>query len=153
MILPILISVSLAPGSYFFCALAADAAIAAAANTARATRLLARTGIVLSLWRLILTECRKPGACWQASPYSVRRKRHCCPAPSMIDGAVSAPMTGPQALLPNKRIGPRHPRLAAAGFRFARWLARLTMGRAGFHQLGSGFSNERLAHVPEKPPR
>jgi carbamoyltransferase len=50
----------------------------------------------------------------------------------------------------NKRIGPRHPRLAAAGFRFARWLGRLTMGRAGFHQLGSDFANERLARVREK---
>jgi len=40
--------------------------------------------------------------------------------------------------------------LAAAGFRFARWLGRLTMGRAGFHQLGSEFANERLARVREK---
>src|SRR5216684_3463510 len=53
-------------------------------------------------------------------------------------------------LKPNRRIGPRHPRLAAAGFRFARWLGRLTMGRAGFHQLGSDFANERLARVREK---
>jgi carbamoyltransferase len=50
----------------------------------------------------------------------------------------------------NKRIGPRNPRLAAAGFHFARWLGRLTMGRAGFHQLGSDFANQRLAHVREK---
>src|SRR6266481_167302 len=53
-------------------------------------------------------------------------------------------------LQPNKRIGPRHPRLAAAGFQFARWLARLTMARAGFHQLGSNFARERLARVQEK---
>jgi carbamoyltransferase len=50
----------------------------------------------------------------------------------------------------DRRIGPRHPKLAAAGFRFARWLGRLTMGRAGFHQLGSDFANERLARVREK---
>src|SRR3954453_14977586 len=50
----------------------------------------------------------------------------------------------------NERFGPRTPRVAAAGFRFARWLGRLTMGRAGFHQLGSAFANERLAHVREK---
>src|SRR3979411_1483204 len=49
-----------------------------------------------------------------------------------------------------KRIGPRHPRLAAAGFLFARWLARLTMGRAGFHQLGSDFANDCLARVRNK---
>src|SRR5471030_2198232 len=50
----------------------------------------------------------------------------------------------------NKRIGPRHPWLAAGGFRFARWLGRLTMGTAGLHQLGSDFANERLKHVGEK---
>src|SRR3954453_18408287 len=50
----------------------------------------------------------------------------------------------------NERFGPRTPRVAAAGFRFARWLGRLTMGRAGFHQLGSAFANERLAYVREK---
>jgi carbamoyltransferase len=57
---------------------------------------------------------------------------------------------GAPGLQPNKRIGPRHPRLAAAGFHFAQWLARLTMGRAGFHQLGSDFARERLARVQEK---
>src|SRR3954447_19437629 len=50
----------------------------------------------------------------------------------------------------NLRIGPRTPRLAAAGFRFARWLGRLTMRSAGFHQLGSAFAEARLAHVREK---
>jgi hypothetical protein len=30
------------------------------------------------------------------------------------------------------RIGPRHPRLGAAGFGFARWLARLTMSPRDF---------------------
>jgi carbamoyltransferase len=50
----------------------------------------------------------------------------------------------------NKRIGPRHPRLGAAGFRFFRWLAKRTMAAAGFHQLGSDFANDRLAHVREK---
>src|ERR1035438_3681165 len=48
MILPILISVSLAPGSYFFCALAGFAIAAASANTVKAIKLRARTGIVLS---------------------------------------------------------------------------------------------------------
>src|SRR2546430_8030312 len=47
MILPIVISVSLAPGSYFFCALA-WVAIAATAKIVRAIKLRARTGIVLS---------------------------------------------------------------------------------------------------------
>ncbi|WP_065753949.1 carbamoyltransferase C-terminal domain-containing protein [Bradyrhizobium paxllaeri] len=51
---------------------------------------------------------------------------------------------------PNVRIGPRHPRLAAGGFRFARWLAAKTMGAAGFHQLGSEFADARIAHVRGK---
>jgi len=40
--------------------------------------------------------------------------------------------------------------LAAAGFRFARWLAAKTMGAAGFHQLGSEFADARIAHVRNK---
>jgi carbamoyltransferase len=50
----------------------------------------------------------------------------------------------------NTRTGPRHPKLAAAGFRAARWLAAKTMGAAGFHQLGSEFADARLAAVREK---
>src|SRR5690242_6151380 len=69
MMLPILISVSLAPGSYFFCALAAVTVIAAAvANTAMAIRLLMRAGIAsLPLWRFFCRKCRKSGVHWQAS--------------------------------------------------------------------------------------
>jgi carbamoyltransferase len=48
------------------------------------------------------------------------------------------------------RVGPRHPRLGAASFRFGRWLARKTMGKIGFHELGSDFANERMAHVRGK---
>jgi carbamoyltransferase len=50
----------------------------------------------------------------------------------------------------NKRIGPRHPKLAGVGFRAARWLAARTMGAAGFHQLGSEFAEARIAIVREK---
>jgi carbamoyltransferase len=53
-------------------------------------------------------------------------------------------------LEPKKRIGPRHPRLGAAGFRAARWLAARAMAAAGFHQLGSDFANQRIAAVREK---
>src|SRR4029078_6483516 len=53
-------------------------------------------------------------------------------------------------LKPNIRIGPRHPKLGAAGFRFVRWLARKTMAAAGFHQLGSDLAHARLARVKEK---
>jgi carbamoyltransferase len=54
------------------------------------------------------------------------------------------------SLKPDIRIGPRHPRLAAIGFRFARWLAAKIMGLAGFHQLGSEFADARIAHVRAK---
>src|SRR3954471_4521809 len=47
----------------------------------------------------------------------------------------------------SKRIGPKHPRLGAAGFYAARWLAARLLGAAGFHQLGSGFANGRIAFV------
>src|ERR1700690_1870512 len=48
MILPILISVSLAPGSYFFCAVAAAAVTAATASAASVNRLRIRAGMGLS---------------------------------------------------------------------------------------------------------
>jgi carbamoyltransferase len=50
----------------------------------------------------------------------------------------------------NKRIGPRHPGLGAAGFRAARWLAKWTMRSAGFHQIGSRYADSRIALVREK---
>lgn len=50
----------------------------------------------------------------------------------------------------NRRIGPRHPKLAAGGFRAARWLAAKTFGAAGFHQLGSKFADARIAQVRDK---
>jgi hypothetical protein len=63
--LPILISVSLAPGSYFFCACAVVVAEMATATAVRATHRVVRAGIVPSLWQLIFAECRKPGERWQ----------------------------------------------------------------------------------------
>jgi carbamoyltransferase len=64
---------------------------------------------------------------------------------------MKAPVTaGADGLERNRRIGPRHPGLAAFGFRAARWLAARTMGVAGFHQLGSAFADARIAHVREK---
>ncbi len=51
---------------------------------------------------------------------------------------------------PNKRIDPRHKRLGAAGFRAARWLSARLFAAAGFHQLGSEFVDQRMAHVRDK---
>jgi carbamoyltransferase len=50
----------------------------------------------------------------------------------------------------NARIGPRHPKLGAAGFRVAQWLAARTMGRAGFHRLGSPFAEARIAEARDR---
>jgi len=51
---------------------------------------------------------------------------------------------------PNRRIGPRHPRLGAAGFRAARWLSARLFAAAGFHQIGAEFATQRIAHVRDK---
>jgi carbamoyltransferase len=53
-------------------------------------------------------------------------------------------------LKPNRRIGPRHPKLGAAGFGAARWLSARLFRAAGFHQLGSEFADARIAHVRDK---
>ena len=47
----------------------------------------------------------------------------------------------------DKRTGPKHPRLGAAGFHAARWLAARLLAAAGFRQLGSGYANERVEFV------
>jgi carbamoyltransferase len=51
---------------------------------------------------------------------------------------------------PNHRIGPLYPKLGAAGFRAARWLSARLLSAAGFHQLGSGFADQRIALVRER---
>jgi carbamoyltransferase len=48
------------------------------------------------------------------------------------------------------RTGARHRRLGEAGFRLAQWLATQTMGRAGFHRLGSAFVQQRLGDARER---
>src|SRR4051812_8855206 len=49
--------------------------------------------------------------------------------------------------MPDKRIGPKYPRLGTAGFRAARWLAAKLLARAGFHQAGSAYATERLGFI------
>src|SRR3954451_5096991 len=77
MMLPILISESLAPGSYFFSAFDAVVVIAAAAKAARTNRL--RTNA-----RIIVAPCGSFAQVWQAphGDASIRffraAKRHCC---------------------------------------------------------------------------
>jgi carbamoyltransferase len=52
--------------------------------------------------------------------------------------------------MPDKRIGPKHPRLGAAGFRAARWLGARLLAAAGFHQPGSDYAKARIALVRER---
>src|SRR5664279_2750598 len=54
---------------------------------------------------------------------------------------------GCDALPPMSRTRPRHPRLGAAGFRAAEWLATRLFAMAGFHRLGSAFADARLAEA------
>src|SRR5260370_33905035 len=150
MILPILISVSLAPGSYFFSAFAAVVAIAAAAAIARATRLLIRAGIVFFRWAIYsdhVSQVTRPHACIGLFRGA---KQYCCASPIMIDAGQHLDCHKADGLKLNRRIGPRHPQLGTLGFRAARWLAARLMGAAGFHQLGSDFADERIAHVREE---
>src|SRR6266404_9192553 len=110
MILPILISVSLAPGSYFFSAFAAVAVIAAAAAIARATRLLIRAGIAFSRWAIYfdqVSQVTRP----HASIGSFRgAKQHCCAPPIMIDAWQNLDCHKADGLKLKRRIGPRHPK-------------------------------------------
>jgi carbamoyltransferase len=48
------------------------------------------------------------------------------------------------------RITPRHPGIAAAGYRLTRWLSEPLMARIGFHRIGSEFATEKLASIEER---
>jgi carbamoyltransferase len=54
------------------------------------------------------------------------------------------------ALPVNVRIGPRHPRLGAFGFRAGEWLATVLFSRAGFRRLDSRLVRKRLALARKK---
>src|SRR2546428_509741 len=91
MILPILISVSLAPGSYFFCAWAVVATMAATASAVMATSFCMRTGIVFSPFFQSCCGQVSQVASTLASMCLFRMtKRHCCPAPIVINPARAA---------------------------------------------------------------
>src|SRR5229473_8674720 len=91
MMLPTLISVALAPGSYFFCADAAVAATAAAAvSTVRAIRFLARTGIVFSHLAIDFDRVSQVGRTHASIGLFRRTKQHCCISPIMIDAGRHA---------------------------------------------------------------
>src|SRR3954454_8187393 len=47
----------------------------------------------------------------------------------------------------DKRIGSKYPRLGAAGFRAARWLAAKLLAAAGFHQVGSNYAADRIEFI------
>src|SRR6266566_1751005 len=88
MILPILISVSLAPTSYFFCALAAVAVTAANAVTTK--RLPIRDGIVLSPLGVYFDQVSQVVRAHASSHLFRGTKQHCCSSPIMIDAGGSS---------------------------------------------------------------
>src|SRR5260221_12218736 len=97
MMLPILISVSLAPGSYFFCACAVVAVNAAIAATA--TRLRIRAVIVLSplCFAPLCFVGVSQAATGLASIGLFREvKRYCCAPPIMIDAWQHPSVQGPR---------------------------------------------------------
>ena len=51
---------------------------------------------------------------------------------------------------PETRVGPRHPRIAYAGYRLTRWLTGPTTPRLGLHGLDSRFATRTLASVKER---
>jgi carbamoyltransferase len=48
---------------------------------------------------------------------------------------------------PAVRIGPRHPRLARAGYRLTRRLSEPSMARIGFHRIDSEFAARKIASI------
>ena len=50
----------------------------------------------------------------------------------------------------DKRIGPKYPRLGAAGFRAARWLGARLLGGRGLSPARFRFADERIAFVRER---
>ena len=47
------------------------------------------------------------------------------------------------------RVGPRHPRLAKAGYRLTRRLAEAAMARIGFHRIDSEFARRTIGSISE----
>src|SRR3954462_14243151 len=96
MMLPILISVSLAPGSYFFCALAGVAVMAmAAAHPARAmTLLVTRIIVSLPLGVGFLPEVSQATRALASIGLFRCRKRHCCAAPIVVISGDSPTFRG-----------------------------------------------------------
>src|ERR1700730_16960616 len=86
MILPILISVSLAPASYFFCALAVVAISAAATNAATAAKYFGRASIVFSRFcDLFCCQVSQVALALASAALFRPTKQHCCLPLIVID--------------------------------------------------------------------
>ncbi|MBR0692985.1 carbamoyltransferase C-terminal domain-containing protein [Bradyrhizobium lablabi] len=53
-------------------------------------------------------------------------------------------------LKPKIRTGPRHPRIAGAGYEFTRWISESAMERRGLHKANSDFAKQTLASIRER---
>src|SRR6266852_4982948 len=140
MILPILISVSLAPGSYFFCALAAVAVTtAAAANAVTAKRLLIRDGIVLSPLGNYFDRLSQVMLAHASNHLFRGTKQHCCSSPIMIDAGGSSWIV----IDKGRRIEPEITNWPATSQARPSRISRRAMARRANHG-GRGLSSTRL---------
>src|SRR5262249_57666143 len=115
MMLAILISVSLAPGSYFFCAFAGTAMAAAETSDRRATRLV-RHNILCS--RLFFAErCFLRSVASHApagkNGHIPRHETSCCGQLIVVSmrGATDGRIEAGRLEVQKLRVGPRHPGL------------------------------------------
>ena len=158
--LPILISVSLAPGSYFFCALAAVATRARDGKRRQAIKscLTNRHRFLPSVLfaNLVARKFRKSRAALASIGLFRPTKRHCCRAPIVIDARSSSspvliarPEVGQawnrtHELVRDIQGSPPPDFASRAGWRRKPW------GLRAFINSAREFADARLAHVREK---
>src|ERR1700732_4563891 len=141
MILPIFISVSLAPGSYFLCAFAAVIA-AAAASAASAIRLRIQAGIVLSR-STYFVQVSQVSLVLASIGLSRGAKRHCCAPPIMVSSpqrtnpsrqtACASQLYGSDLGIPGSQMQ----RIASrAGSASRRWRVAVFIGSAAKSRAG-----------------
>src|SRR5689334_14854404 len=109
MMLPILISVSVAPGSYFFCACAGAAIIAAATSETRTTRLVRRS---MRSSRLFVGSVASRACAGKNGLIPQDETEGCCGRPdvlSMPDIVGRIPFEADRLEAQKLRIGPRFP--------------------------------------------
>src|SRR4029077_13318657 len=113
MILPILISLSLTPGSYFFCALAVATTAALKTNDTKVTRAARPSCIVSSRFFVSVTRRARTG---KNLHIPQDETRGCCPETFVVQmrPSLCSLFEGIRLEVHKPLVGPRHPRLGAA---------------------------------------